>query len=110
MIIQNGYISVANVEDGANALDVNGNPRRDIGFDNPTVMPCNYVRNSYQGRGVYEAGEFTSASYTILVEGDGFKPCIFRLYDLSNNLLGEYEVSTRGIVYLQAVGNTQITV
>lgn len=107
MIIVSGYIQV--IGEAGGGFDAKGNPieaHETIG----EPIPCNFVRNQYQGHGLYEGGEFTSSSYTILIEKQSFSPCRFRLYDTLNAFLGEYEVQRKGIVELQAVGNIQITV
>ncbi len=107
MIIENGKIQIYRIEGGG--LDQKGNPIK------PTetlgdAIPCNWKRNSYQKKGIYEDGKFTSASYIIMIDMQKFEPCRFRLFDSQDNVLGDYEVRQKGISYLDYVGCIQITV
>lgn len=108
MVVANGYIRVVSQGEGS-SFDSKGNPIKateSLG----AKIPCNYQRNNYQGRGTYEGGEYTQASYTILIDGQRFEPCVFRLYTSWDEYLGEYQAQQKGIVDLIAVGNIQITV
>lgn len=107
MIIENGTIQIYSVSGGG--LDENGNPIE------PTetleeAIPCNWKRNSYEKRGVYEDGKFTAASYIILLDMQEFEPCRFRLSDSRGNVLGDYEVRQKGIAFLDYVGCIELTV
>lgn len=107
MVIANGYIRV--VKERGGGFDVKGNPievTEELGHP----ISCNFKRNSYQGKGVYDGGTFTSASYVILIDCQPFKPCRFKLYTVTGVELGEYEAKQKGIVELWEVGNIEITV
>ena len=107
MVVANGYIRIVSSEGGG--FDEKGNPV-EVEELLGSRIPCNYVRNSYQGKGMYDGGAFTASSYTILIDEQNFRPCAFTLYDMADNELGKYEVHQKGIMFLQAVGNIQITV
>lgn len=107
MILGNGHIRVI-IESGG-GIDGNGDPipvTEELGCP----IPCNYRRNSYQGRVVEHGGTYTTASYTIVIDMQDFQPCRFRLYDKTGADLGAYEVAARGIEPLEFVGNIRITV
>lgn len=90
-------------------IAANGNPvRPEESLGCP--IPCNYQRNSYQGRVVEHGGTYSTASYSIIIDLQPFEPCRFRLYDNSGADLGVHEVSAKGIEPLEYAGNTRITV
>ena len=106
MVVVNGYIRVVALPQ-ADSFDEAGNPVVDVECLGKRI-PCNWVRNSYSGNS--EAGsEYASASYTILIDQQEFKPCQYRLYDISGNELGLFSAKQSSIVILQAVGNIQIS-
>lgn len=107
MIIATGYIRVISEQGGG--FDEKGNPI-EVSQELGHPIPCNFQRNDYRGRGIYEGGQYTSASYTILIDVQDFHPCRIKLYNLRGDCLGEYEVQQKGIVDLWEVGNTQLTV
>lgn len=107
MITENGTIQIYKISGGG--FDENGNPIK------PTetlgeLIPCNWKRNSYEKRGIYEDGKFTAASYIILIDMREFEPCRFRLSDSKENILGDYEVRQKGISFLDYVDCIEITV
>lgn len=108
MILKNGYIAVAQQAGGG--TDENGDPIKvEERWGKPIL--CNWKQNNYRGHAEGEAGVFSSASYTILIEGtEGFEPCRIKLCDDSGNELGIFDVPLRGINVLKWVGNTQIVV
>lgn len=107
MVIGNGYIRVYTESGGG--YDNNGNPIA-VTAELGEPIPCNYVRNSYQGKVIADGGAFSTARYTIVVDLQSFPPCRFKLYDHMMGELGEFNVNERGIVPLAYVGNIQITV
>lgn len=107
MVIENGTIRIYSTTGGG--YDDHGNPipvKEELGDH----LPCNWRRNTYEKRGSYENGKFTSASYIILIDPMEFIPCRFDLYDSKGNKLGTYEAHQRGIAYLDHVDNVEITV
>ena len=100
MIIQNGTIQIYSIEGGG--LDENGNPVKPSETLGKAI-PCNWKRNSYEKRGIYEDGVFTAASYIILIDATEFVPCRFRLSDSKGNVLGDYQVRQKGISFLDYV-------
>lgn len=106
MIIENGTIQVIGKTGGGM---VGGKP-----VPVQTVLgdpiPCNFKVNSYEKRGFYVDGVFTQAAYIILIEEQPFNPCTFLLKDVRGNTLGTYTVHEKGIQYLDAVDNIQLTV
>lgn len=107
MIVENGHIQVYSIQGGG--FDEHGNPVKPSETLGEPI-PCNWKRNTYQKRGVYENGVFTAASYIILVDMQSFEPCRFRLYDSKGNVLGDYEVRQRGICFLDYVNCIELTV
>lgn len=107
MIIQNGTIQIYNISGGG--IDNNGNPIKPTETLGESI-PCNWKRNSYEKRGIYEDGKFTAASYIILIDMREFEPCRFRLSDSKGNILGDYEVRQKGISFLDYVDFIEITV
>lgn len=107
MIVGNGYIKVYSISDGG--FDENGNPiKPSESLGEP--VPCNWKRNTYEKRGTYENGVFTSASYIILLDMRTFEPCRFSLFDSKDNILGDYEVHRKGISFLDYVNCIELTV
>lgn len=107
MIVGNGYIKVYSISGGG--FDENGNPiKPSESLGEP--IPCNWKRNTYEKRGTYENGVFTSASYIILLDMRTFEPCRFRLFDSKENVLGDYEVQIKGISFLDYVNCIELTV
>ena len=107
MIIENGTIRIYSISGGG--IDEKGNPKKpkeELG----EAIPCNWKRNTYEKRGIYEDGKFTAASYIILLDMQMFEPCRFRLFDSKGNLLGDYEARQKGIAFLDYVGCIEITV
>lgn len=107
MVIGNGYIRV--IVEAGGGIDTNGNPIK-AAESLGAPIPCNYQRNSYQGRVVEHGGVFSAASYTVIIDMQSFQPCRFRLYDNSGTELGTYEVSAKGIEPLEYAGNVRLTV
>lgn len=107
MILGNGHIRV--IAEHGGGIDGNGDPipvTEELG----RPIPCNYQRNSYQGRVAEHGGTRSTASYTVIIDMMEFGPCRFRLYDRTGACLGTYEVTARGIEPLEYVGNIRITV
>ena len=107
MVIPNGTIQVYSTQGGG--YDEHGNPipvEETLG----EPIPCNWKRNTYEKRGTYENGQFTAASYIVLVDMQEFLPCRFVLKDSKGNELGTYEVHQRGIAFLDYVGCIELTV
>lgn len=107
MILGNGHIRV--IAEHGGGIDGNGDPipvTEELG----RPIPCNYQRNSYQGRVAEHGGTHSTASYTVIIDMMEFGPCRFRLYDRTGACLGTYEVTARGIEPLEYVGNIRITV
>lgn len=107
MIVENGTIQVYSMQGGG--IDEKGNPvpvTEVLG----EPIPCNWKRNTYEKRGTYENGQFTAASYIVLVDMQEFTPCRFLLKDSKGNELGTYEVQQRGIAFLDYVGCIELTV
>lgn len=107
MIVENGTIQI--LKKIGVGFDENGNPIKPTEEPGEPI-PCNWKRNTYEKRGVYEDGVFTAASYIILIEMQEFNPGRFRLSDSKGNVLGDYEARQKGIVYLDYVGCIEITV
>ena len=107
MIIQNGTIQIYSIEGGG--LDENGNPVKPSETLGKAI-PCNWKRNSYEKRGIYEDGVFTAASYIILIDAREFVPCRFRLSDSKGNTLGDYQVRQKGISFLDYVNCIELIV
>lgn len=107
MIVENGIIQIYSVSGGG--LDEDGNPIKPAEVLGKAI-PCNWKRNSYEKRGIYEGGKFTAATYIILVDMQRFEPCRFRLSDSKGNVLGNYEAKQKGIVFLDYVGCIEIVV
>lgn len=107
MVIPNGTIQVYSTQGGG--YDEHGNhiPAEEVLGES---IPCNWKRNTYEKRGIYENGQFTAASYIILIEPQDFVPCRFLLKDSNGNVLGTYDVHQRGIVLLDYVGCIELTV
>lgn len=107
MIVENGTIQIYSISGGG--LDENGNPiKPSEALGEP--IPCNWKRNTYEKRGTYEDGVFTSASYIILVDMQTFDECRFRLSDSKGNVLGDYQVRQKGIAFLDYVNCIELTV
>ena len=107
MIVRNGTIQVYSKQGGG--CNASGDPIPVVeSLGEP--IPCNWKRNTYEKRGIYENGKFTAASYVILVDMQEFSPCRFLLKDSKGNELGEYEVHRRGIAFLDYVGCIELTV
>lgn len=107
MIVPNGAIQVYELSGGG--YDEHGNPipvTEQLG----EPIPCNWKRNTYEKKGMYENGQFTAASYIILIEMQDFVPCRFRLSDSKGNELGVYDAHQRGIAFLDYVGCIELTV
>ena len=107
MIVENGTIRIYSIESGG--FDENGNPIKPTEILGEAI-PCNWKRNSYEKRGVYEDGVFTAASYIILVDAKEFVPCRFRLFDSKGNSLGDYQVRQKGISFLDYVNCIELIV
>lgn len=107
MVLANGYIRIITEHGGG--LDSDGEPRR-VECTEGDRIPCNYKRNSYQGRVTENGSSHSVASYQIVIGICPFKPCRFSLYDNNGERLGTYEVAVRGIEPLEFVGNTRLTV
>lgn len=107
MIIPNGTIQIYSIS--GDGISEDGNPvKPSESLGEP--IKCNWNRNAFEKRGVYENGVFTSASYIILVDMQKFEPCRFRLCDSKGNILGDYEVRQKGISFLSHVNCIELTV
>lgn len=107
MVISNGTIQVYSTQGGG--YDEHGNPipvTEVLG----EPIPCNWRRNTYEKRGMYDNGQFTAASYIVLVDMQEFTPCRFLLKDSRGNELGAYAVHQKGIAFLDYVGCIELTV
>ena len=115
MVIPNGTIQVYSTQGGG--YDEHGNPipvEETLG----EPIPCNWKRNTYEKRGTYENGQFTAASYIVLVDIQEFSPCRFVLKGKKTSMngnveyytIGIYEVQQKGIAFLDYVGCIELTV
>lgn len=106
MIIQNGILQIVSKTGGGYK---DGKPvAAESSLGEP--IPCNFKVNNYEKRGIYVDGKFTQAAYIILIEMQEFEPCTFLLKDMRGNTLGTYTAYQKGILFLDAVDNIQITV
>lgn len=92
MIIENGTIEVKTKSAGGIDTDTGFPiPSNNIAWGEP--IPCQWQANKYNNLGKSEAGNFTIAHYSILIEFEhGFSAEQIRLKDNYGNVLGEFSV------------------
>lgn len=106
MITPSGTIQIYSIEGGG--LDENGNPVKPTEVLGEPIK-VNQRRAKYN-EGTYENGKFTAASYVILLDMQEFEPCRFRLSDSEGNVLGDYDVQSKGIEICNHVNIIRLTV
>ena len=108
MIIENGTIEVKyKAAGGVDTKDGFPVPSGQVTWGEP--IPCQWSANKFNNLGKSEGGNFTIASYSILIESEkAFAAEQIRLKDNYGNVLGEFAVME--VETLQAVCQLRITV
>lgn len=106
MIIQNGHIQIKHKTAGG--IDkVTGHPIPSVSTWSVPI-PCQYIPNNVNKRGMIQGEHYTIASYTILLEEQPFTAEQIRLTDMDGNVIGEYSIISSQP--LDAVKEVQILV
>lgn len=108
MIIENGTIEIKSKSAGGIDLETGyPAPSGNVIWSNP--IPCQWQANKFNNLGKSEGGNFTIASYSILIESEqNFTAEQIRLKDNYGNVLGEFSIIE--VEPLQAVCQLRITV
>lgn len=106
MIIQNGTIE-AKVKSATGIDPATGFPvKAQSAWGSP--IPCQYLINSENRRGIVSGEHYILARYTVLIEEQPFCGEQVRLKDLYGNLIGEFSIIS--IERLEAVCEIRILI